>query len=132
MSHFTRLKTHMVEKEFLIKALEDLGYNWETSEQGLEVRNLGVARQKVEIRVKLGGLFGRQVGFARSGSNYEIIADWSGVARNEREKFANQITQRYAYHAARAKLQAQGFDLLSEEQSENGQIRLVLRRANYS
>ena len=29
MSHFTRLKTQMVEKEYLTQALRDLGYGYE-------------------------------------------------------------------------------------------------------
>jgi hypothetical protein len=39
-----------------------------------------------------------------------------------------QLLQRYAYHVAKAKLQDQGFALVSEKQETTGQIRLVLRR----
>jgi hypothetical protein len=39
-----------------------------------------------------------------------------------------QLTQRYAYQAACAKLEAQGFALASEEVKESGEIHLVLRR----
>jgi hypothetical protein len=38
------------------------------------------------------------------------------------------LTQRYAYHVARAKLAEQGFDLVSEKAQEGEQIHLVLRR----
>ena len=126
MSHFSRIKTQMVEQDFLTQALTDLGYQWEAGD--LTIRNLGIESRKVNIRVKLGGLFGRQVGFVKSGDSYTLVGDWSGAASAEREKFINRLTQRYAYHAARAKLQAQGFDLVNEETSQDGQIRLVLRR----
>ena len=38
------------------------------------------------------------------------------------------VHQRYAYHATRAKLEAQGFDLVEETQEEGGRIHLRLRR----
>ncbi|HZW04363.1 MAG TPA: DUF1257 domain-containing protein [Anaerolineaceae bacterium] len=41
--------------------------------------------------------------------------------------FEQKLAQRYAYHAARSKMEQQGFDLVEEAQ-EGGAIRLVLRR----
>jgi hypothetical protein len=37
--------------------------------------------------------------------------------------------QRYAYHVTLAKLESQGFTLVSEETGDRDQIRLVLRRS---
>ena len=39
-----------------------------------------------------------------------------------------RLTQRYAYHVARAKLEAQGFALVTEETQLDGQMHLVLQR----
>jgi hypothetical protein len=125
MSHISRIKTQMVEKAALIQALTDLGYSWEEGE--VTISGLALERAKAEIKVKTGFL-SADVGFARRGETYEIIPDWSGVRGIKREQFQNQILQRYAYHAARARLQAQGFDLVSEETSKEGQVHLVLRR----
>ena len=50
------------------------------------------------------------------------------VLGTSQEKFLQQVTQRYAYCAARAKLEEQGFALASEQVQEDGQIHLVLRR----
>ncbi len=36
--------------------------------------------------------------------------------------------QRYAYHASRAKLEQQGFNMVEEKVEDTGQIRIVLRR----
>ena len=126
MSHISRIKTQMVEQEHLIQALTDLGYRCEVSD--LKNRNLGIRNRKVDVRIKIGGVFGRQVGFAKSGQAYDMIADWWSAGSAERSKFLEQVTQRYAYRAACAKLQAQGFDLVNEETSKDGQIRLTLRR----
>jgi hypothetical protein len=128
MSHISRIKTQMVEREHLVQALTDLGYACQVGDLG--IRSLGAERRNVEVRIKLGGVFGRQVGFAKAGSTYEMVADWWGAGSAERTQFLQQVTQRYAYHAARAKLQAQGFDLVNEETSQDGQIRLVLRRVS--
>jgi len=124
MSHFSRIKTQIVEKTFLIKALEDLGFAIE--EGDLEVK--GFAGQKMAVEVIAAQRFSYPIGFRKNQDSYEIIADWYGVRGARREEFKNQLMRRYAYHAARARLEAQGFTLVSEEVEEKGQIRLVLRR----
>lgn len=111
MSHISRIKTQIVEKELLVKALKDLNYPVEESENAV----------KVAIR------FSYPITFERRNLAYEIVADWWGVRGVKRTEFVQQVTQRYAYHAARAKLEEQGFDLIEEVQ-EKGEIRLVLRR----
>lgn len=111
MSHISRIKTQIVEKTLLLKALQDLEYP--VTDEGETV--------KVPIR------FSYPIHFERRGQTYEIVADWWGVRGVKRAEFVNQVLQRYAYHVARAKLEEQGFDLIEEVQ-EKGQIRLVLRR----
>jgi len=125
MSHFTHIKTQMVEQEYITRALSDLGYQWEQGK--LTVKGFAGARAHVAIKVKLPGS-GHQIGFRKSGEAFEIIADWWGVRGVSREKFRQQVSQRYAYHAARAKLEDQGFVLVSEEIQEEGRLHLVLRR----
>ncbi|MEW5872053.1 MAG: DUF1257 domain-containing protein [Chloroflexota bacterium] len=119
MSHISRIKTKMVEEEFLTQALTDLGYTWQVVEHR--------AGQRVKTRFK-SGLISREVNFVKAGDTYSMSADWWGIPTAERQKFQEQLLQRYAYHAACSKFQAQGFDLVSEEARESGQIRLVLRR----
>jgi hypothetical protein len=126
MSHFTSIKTQMVEKKYLLKALRDLGYAYEEGE--VEVRGFLGNRTGVEIRIPIGDSR-YDIGFKLTGGAYEIVADWWGIKELNQEEFQQQVTQRYAYHAARAKLEAQGFNLVDETVEENGQIRLVLRRA---
>lgn len=116
----------MVEKEFLLQALKDLGYIYEEGE--VDVRGFAAARAKAEIKVRAGGLLGREIGFRKASESYEIVADWWGLGGPKRDEFQQQVTQRYAYQAARAKLEAQGFNLITEQVEQDGQIRLVLRR----
>ena len=123
MSHFTKIRTQMVEGQYLLQALEDLGHDCE--EGNVEIRGWGRQRRQVDIRVKTRGY---DVGFRWAGTAYELVADWWGVRGIDRKGFLQQVTQRYAYCAARAKLEERGFTLSSEDVQENGQIHLVLRR----
>ena len=123
MSHFTRIRTQIVEREFLLKALDDLGYAAETGD--LKVRGLAGDQARAEIKIKL--RLGREVGFRKHGETFEIIADpWS--LGSSLEDLTQKVTQRYAYHTAIAKLEAQGFSLVNEENIQGDQIHLTLRR----
>ncbi|HEX2980618.1 MAG TPA: DUF1257 domain-containing protein [Anaerolineaceae bacterium] len=125
MSHISRIKTKMVEKEYLLQALTDLGYQTEEGEES--IRGFGGKQTPVEIRVP-GKKIGYDIGFQRSGEAYDIVADWWGVIGVKQKEFTQQVSQRYAYHAAKAKLAAQGFNLVEEEVQETGEIHMVLRR----
>lgn len=123
MSHITRLKTQMVEKEFVLQALTDLGYRYE--EGDLEIHSAGAAKTRVQIKVLL--RLSLDIGLRETPQGYEIIADWWGVRGLKQADFTNALLQRYAYLATRAKLEAQGFNLV-EETNEDGQVHLTLRR----
>ena len=114
MSQIIRIrKTQMVEREYLIQALEDLGCSW--ADNG----RVGFLGPKVDIKIRF-----RNVGFRKAGRAYEMVT--RGVSAQK--KFLQQVTQRYSYCVARAKLEEQGFALASEKVREDGRIHLVLRR----
>lgn len=125
MSHFTRIKTQMVEKQYLLQALKDLGYV--PDEGKLYVRGFGGQRSAVEIRVPARGR-GHDIGFRQVEGTYEVVADWWGIRGINRQQFVQQLVQRYAYHAACAKLEEQGFTLAAEETAADGSVHLLLRR----
>lgn len=123
MSHFSRIRTQIVEREFLLQALDDLGYEYEEGE--LTVGGFGGQQTPVDIRIRL--RFSYDIGLVNRNGHYEIVADWFGVRGIKQKEFERQLSQRYAYHAARRKMEEQGFSLVEEVQ-EKGGIRLVLRR----
>ena len=125
MSHFTTIRTKIAEREHLLKALDDLGHKYEVGD--LTIRGDFLNQTAVEIRLTP-KLFSQAIGFRKQGETYDCVADWSGVRGVKRTEFLQQINQRYAYHAARAKLEAQGFALAEEQQKANGVVHLVLRR----
>ncbi len=124
MSHFSTIRTQMIDKDFLLMAIKDLGFTYEEGQQ--EVRAFGGQKNPVDIRVKLPLSF--DIGLRKKGESYEIVADWFGVRGISQKDFTQRLMQRYAYHAARAKLEQQGFNMVEEKVEETGQIRIVLRR----
>ena len=116
----------MVVRDFIVAALEDLGYEYEVGD--LQVRGFGDARSAVEIRVRTKSP-GFDIGFRKAGGTYEVVADWWGIKDVTKEKFLGAVTQRYAYRTARSVLETRdGFSLASEEVDDAGRIHLVLRR----
>ena len=125
MSHISRIRTQMTEKDYLLKALTDLGFTYEEGED-LEVRGFGGQKTRVEIKIPL--KLSYDLGLRKNAGSYEIVADWFGVRGVKSQEFTQRLNQRYAYHATRGKLEKQGFNLVEEKVEETGQIRLVLRR----
>lgn len=124
MSHFTRIKTQMAVKEYLLHALKELGHAY--VEGTAEIRGFGGRKMQVEIRLPRPA--GYDIGFRKEDAGYECVADWWGVRGTSQEQFLQPLTRRYAYHAARARLEEKGFSLVSEETSADGRVHLVLRR----
>ena len=121
MSHISRIRTQITDLELLLQALKDLGYQPETGEK-LTVAGTAEVDVKVPMRMSF------DIGFKKTWNYYSIIADWWGVRGITQKEFTEKVSQRYAYCAAMQKLQEQGFDLVSQETGEKGEIRLVLRR----
>ena len=125
MSHFTTIKTRWAEKEPLLQALRDLGYF--PVEGPVEIRGYEEGRRRVEIKIASPNPE-YDIGFQKKDGCYECVADWYGLRDFDQTKFVNELTRRYAYHAARSKLEAQGFTLAAEEVAADGRVHLVLRR----
>jgi hypothetical protein len=133
VSHFTRIKTRITDRAALVQALADVGYKRvETHDTPQHLYGfLGDRRPQtaeVIVRHRQISWFSNDIGFSRGadGCFEAIISDYD--RRNHSQVWLGRLTQRYAYHVARAKLQEQGFDLVSEETARDGRIRLVLRR----
>jgi len=125
MSHFTQLQTRMVDPDYLMAACRDLGFQCERGQ--LEIRGYQGARMAVEIRMPTASA-GYDIGFRKRDDSYDMVADWWGIKDIKQETLLGQLTQRYAYHATRAQLAQQGFDLISETRESDGRLHLVLRR----
>ena len=124
MSHFSKIKTKISDKNCLIKTLLALGY---CPEEGLAIRGYQGSLTRVDIQIKPDA-HGYAIGFRKEGENYVCVADWFGIRGIEQEAFLQKLTQQYAVEATKDRLLAQGF-CLAEEKRVDGRIHLVLRRA---
>lgn len=123
MSHFTTIKTKLIERDYLLQALATSGYRYEVG--NVKIRGYADQQTTAEIRVKANDSF--DIGFLRKEGSYECVADWWGIRNTTPERFLQQITQRYAYYATLDRLEQQGFTL-TEERQEDDRIHLRLRR----
>jgi hypothetical protein len=133
MSHFTVLRTQITDTDALVKALADLGFTQveiHQTAQHLHGYQGDVRPQTAEIiiRRRYIGPASNDIGFKRqeNGTFDAIISDYDRGTYSQ--QWLNHLAQRYAYHMARAKLEEQGFALVSEEVQQGERIHLVLRR----
>jgi hypothetical protein len=125
MSHFTTLKTRLVAREHILKALKDIGLNCEVGE--MQITGHGGQTTAVEIRVPARG-DNWSFGFRKAGDSYELVGDWWGINDLDRAEFVQRLTQRYAYHATKDQLESQDFTVVEEKVEQDETIHLVLRR----
>ena len=125
MSHFTKIKTKLYDLETLKKSLSDLSIDWTV--QTTNVRGYQNTTHEAELVIQQSNQ--HDIGFKWNGKEYELVTDlmfWSQDISVE--KFLNQINQRYAYNSIIGVSEKEGFNFTKTETSEDGSIRLVLRR----
>lgn len=119
MSHFTKIRVEIRDEDCLLKALEDLGYEYC---KNADIRGFGGQRMKVDIALPQED--GYDIGFLRKGEEFEMVADLWGLKVDEGE-FLQRVKQRYAYQVVLKQAKTQGFTVVEEEEAEDGTIRLV-------
>lgn len=133
MSHYTTVRTRMVDRQALVAALADLDF------PAVEVHDepqplIGfrgdrrAQRAHVIVRRRHVGRASNDVGFARQpdGSYKALISRFDRARYNDR--WLKRLHARYAYHATLAVLTRQHFEVVQETERRDGEVRLVLRR----
>jgi hypothetical protein len=133
MSHYTVIRTRMVDRQALAAALADLGFP--TVEVHDEPQPLigyrgdqRAQRAHVIVRRQHVGRASNDIGFARQqdGSYQALISRFDRARYNAR--WLERLHARYAYHATLAVLTRQHFEVVQENTRGDGEVRLVLRR----
>lgn len=126
MSHFTRIRTQIREREHLTQALRDLHHQYQEGVD-LVVRGFAGGRERADVVVNTGSNY--DIGFQRKAEEYEVVADWWGVQGNTRirqQTFVEQVSRQYAYNLIKAQAQ-EDYMLIEEEQElENGDVVILL------
>jgi hypothetical protein len=122
MSHFTTVKTQILEKETLLEVLRELRYNitFEKTLKGYRNQVYGV-----DFQINVGGNPDRQynIGFIKNGNSYDIVGDLYYIP-NHRE-IIGKIKQNYAKKIVVRNIRRQGYNVI-EEKSENNTIKMVV------
>ncbi|MBN1429845.1 MAG: DUF1257 domain-containing protein [Anaerolineae bacterium] len=130
MSHFTCVKTKIMDLEQLIGTLQDMGY---APEVGRDIRLYGYRgdlRQDtadVVIRRNEISASSNDLGFAQSDEGmYDAIISEYDV--RQFPNLVNQITQRYAERVILKNAMAQGYNTVEREVMGDGSIRLRMEQ----
>tara|TARA_B100001142_G_C13945645_1_gene504978 strand:- start:29 stop:409 length:381 start_codon:yes stop_codon:yes gene_type:complete len=126
MSHFTKIKTKLYDRDTLEKSLADLNIVWESA---TALRGFNGQDQSAEFVIRQDNNY--DIGFKWNGSEYELVADLMFWAQEYSvNKFINQVNQRYAFNLITKVTAEQDFQFVESENKEDGSVRLLLRKFN--
>ena len=125
MSHFSKIKTKLYDRNILKKSLSDLKLEW--TEQNQQIVGYQKQTHDAEIIVKQSNNY--DIGFKWNGVEYELVTDLMFWAQPYSvDKFLNQINQRYAYNSIVQVSERENFNFTQSENSQDGSIRVLSTR----
>lgn len=134
MSHFSRIKTKITDKNLLIACLNEMGYQ---ILENTELKGFNETK-KVDLLIKMSR--GYDVGFSKNAQgSYDIMADWNGVKKLDSKTFShelveqfetvkNKIKQEYAIKTIEEMTEKSGFELVKKENNLDNSVRILVRR----
>ena len=125
MSHITKLKTKIQDREYLLKALDSLGIVYRI---GPEIITSFYGEQRLAEIILPTKNEKYSIGLVKNGDTYELIADWYGIKEFTAEELLGKIAQRYSYMVVTEKLAERGFEIASQDIDAQNQIRITLKR----
>ncbi|HSH69925.1 MAG TPA: DUF1257 domain-containing protein [Deferrisomatales bacterium] len=123
MSHFSKVKTKIVDLLHLKRALAEM--ELEVEEGAVKIR--GYLGRKMKVDLKIRTPEGYDIGFVKAGDTYEVVADWEMVKSYTQESFVHAVTRRYATSVVKEQLQAQDYAVV-QESTQGETLSLTLRR----
>ena len=116
MSHFTKIKTAMRDREALAAALRDLYPNAIVNVRDrLTLSGYRGRTETAEVAVRTVGAFGTDIGYARQpDGTLARVADDYTERHEEHQEAARRLPQRYAYHQTINEARRLGFRIMNE------------------
>jgi hypothetical protein len=129
MSHFTKVATKINDLVALKKALDQLGWKYKTSAEGVEVRGWRGQTTKAEIAIDMGKY---DVGVVKQeDGTYALEADWWGVETTrglKEEEVAQELNSKYAYQRVLAAVEEQGYTIDTNAVQADGSVKLTVSK----
>ena len=127
MSHFSTIKTELKEVKPLIKALNQLGYSINQGKKYVKGYKGQVTDVDISMELKGNTMVGFK--FNKNSNSYELVTDvdlWNLDLPVER--FISKVTQMYAYHTIISKTEEDGYQVVEQQNKNDGSIELVLTK----
>ncbi len=129
MSHFTKVATKINDLIALKKALDQLGWKYKASEQGVEVRGWRGQTTQAEIAIDMGKY---DVGVVKQADGtYALEADWWGVETTrglKEEEVVKELNAKYAYQRVVAAVEEQGYTIDQNAVQADGTVKLTVSK----
>jgi hypothetical protein len=129
VSHFTKVATKINDLVALKKALDQLGWKYKASEQGVEVRGWRGQTTKAEIAIDMGKY---DVGVVKQADGtYALEADWWGVETTrglKEEEVVKELNAKYAYQRVVAAVEEQGYTIDQNAVQADGTVKLTVSK----
>lgn len=127
MSHFTRVRTKLRDRQTILKVLADMGFTPAPDDApggAVVVRGWAGDRRKAEFKVSRGEY---DVGFVAGQDGFDAVGDFS-MMRLDEGTFVRDLTRRYALQTVRTQAAARGFQVVEEQQQSDGSVKVVVER----
>lgn len=131
MSHFTSVKTQIMDINCLELALKELDYR--VIHQA-RIRGWENQQRKADLVASFPDLLCEyDIGFIENAQtgHYDMVADWWAISERvgqDQDEVTQAIMQRYAYQKVLKEVKAQGFMVAEQKQEADQSIRLVVRK----
>lgn len=125
MSHFSYIKTRILNLEYLKEALNQLGINFSSDNKTLTGYKTKVL--STDLLIPQGN--GYDIGFNWNGQEYELVADLSFWQQKwSTETFIEKVSQAYATQTILKESNKQGFESIKQISNRDGSMTVVLER----
>lgn len=123
MSHFTRVRTEITDRDLLLEALRHMSL---TVRENAPVR--GWDGQTTEADLVAVQDSGFDIGFVRpsEGEPYQIVADWMGAG--DQDEFTRQVKREYAAAGATRAAEQAGWRNIRRRYTDDGEIEILAER----
>nr|YP_010198897.1 hypothetical protein LK147_pgp194 [Hydropuntia urvillei]UAD88346.1 hypothetical protein [Hydropuntia urvillei] len=129
MSHFSRIKTSITDLTILKKTLEDLDFEYSTSNPKIKDSNGNIEYVNLIAKNKKKNI----IGFLWNGEEYICISDlelWQNHYKLYPNLLIEQILQQYSINSIINTTSKEGFNNIKKQQLKNGSIKLTVQRWN--
>jgi hypothetical protein len=125
MSHFTTIRTEILDFEMLRKTIADLGY---AMQEDTEIAAHEGLSQKVDLAIYVGSE--SYLGFRKEAKakGYSVICPRGFLTDEKNRRIIQMIRQEYAYRKVLHETRKRGFSLIQEERVKPGVIKLILKK----